>query len=105
MPLTPNLKSFRPTWNLTALYLGLHPDEATEVIIDTALRFDIPFAVIPCCVFSALFPERRLKSGGEPTSYEDFCLYLAEKSDRIQTCQIPFLGRNTVLFTLPQRVQ
>ena len=31
--------------------VGLHPDEATEAIVDCALAHGKPFAVVPCCVF------------------------------------------------------
>ena len=79
----------------------MHPDEATESIVDTALLHNLPFAVVPCCVFSALFPDRKLRSGLEPTQYQDFCIYLKEKSDKIQTTHLPYIGRNMILFTLP----
>ena len=56
-------------------------------------------AVVPCCVFSHQFPSRRLRSGQVPTSYEDFCTYLMEKSDTIRLEHLPFVGKNCVLFT------
>jgi len=84
-----------------SLVTGLHPDEATEPIVDTALYFQLPFAVLPCCVFSALFPDRRLSDGSVPTTYDQFCTYLMEKSDTIRSVYLPFLGRNRVLYTLP----
>lgn len=86
------------------LITGMHPDEATEPIVNTALHHSLPFAVVPCCVFSALFPDRRLASTGvAPTTYPQFCAYLTEKSDNIQSTHIPFVGRNTVLYTLQQQ--
>ena len=80
------------------LIVGLHPDEATEPIVATALALDLPFAVIPCCVFAASFPLRRLKDGSSPSSYEDFLTYLKEKDAGIQEEMLSFLGKNTVLF-------
>jgi len=80
------------------LIVGLHPDEATEPIVETALTLDLPFAVIPCCVFAASFPLRRLKDGSSPSSYEDFLVYLKEKDSRIVEERLSFLGKNTVLF-------
>jgi len=84
------------------LVVGMHPDEATESIVDTSLSAGLPCCVVPCCVFSALSPQRRLKNGCAPINYEDFCSYLCEKSERIMTCHLPFAGKNKVLFTRPR---
>merc|ERR1719239_1051189 len=80
------------------LIVGLHPDEATEPIVETALALDLPFAVIPCCVFAASFPLRRLKDGSSPSSYEEFLTYLKEKDERTEEERLSFLGKNTVIF-------
>ena len=77
------------------LIVGLHPDEATEPIVTTALALGRPFAVIPCCVFAASFPLRRLKDGSNPSSYEKFLKYLSEKDARIEEERLSFLGYNT----------
>ncbi len=45
----------------SSLIVGLHPDEPTEDIIDAAIENNIPAAIVPCCVFAYLRPERRLK--------------------------------------------
>lgn len=34
-----------------SLVLGLHPDQATDSIVNFAMQFGKPFAVVPCCVF------------------------------------------------------
>ena len=47
-----------------AALVGLHPDEATEHIVDIALARGKPFAVVPCCVMPHLFPPRNLTSSG-----------------------------------------
>lgn len=31
------------------LLLGMHPDEATDLIISEAARRRVPFAIVPCC--------------------------------------------------------
>ena len=31
--------------------IGMHPDQATEDIVDVAIQYQKPFAVVPCCVF------------------------------------------------------
>lgn len=55
--------------------MGLHADEATEAIVDAGLRYGKPFAVVPCCVFADLFPERP----GVRT-HAELCEYLVEKA-------------------------
>ena len=61
---------------------GLHPDQATDAILDMALRLGIHFAVVPCCVMPSLFPHRRQRKGsGDPVrSYKSFCQYLLDKA-------------------------
>ncbi len=81
------------------LVVGLHPDQATEPLVDVCLQNAIPFAVIPCCVFASTNQGRRLKaSNKEPTTYQDFCQYLMEKSLEINAQNLNFRGRNKVLF-------
>lgn len=97
--------------------VGLHPDEATEAIIDTALSLNLPFAVIPCCVTPQLFPNRVLKrkvhgyssstSTGIGTNvrvkkYGSFISYLMDKDPRIRRTELPFKGRNMVLYMTAQ---
>jgi len=80
--------------------VGLHPDQATEAVVDAALRLGKPMAVVPCCVFAGMFPHRRL--GGDPgrpvRTYADLCEYLAAKHPAIETHHLPCEGRNKVLF-------
>ena len=38
--------------------VALHPDEATESIVDVCVKYQKPFVVVPCCVFSRLLPNR-----------------------------------------------
>lgn len=45
--------------------IGMHPDQATEPIVVTAIQYRRHWAVIPCCVFAADFPDRTL-----PTSLQ-----------------------------------
>jgi hypothetical protein len=41
--------------------VGLHPDQATDSILHFALEKCKSFAIVPCCVFADVMPERRLK--------------------------------------------
>jgi hypothetical protein len=73
--------------------VGMHPDEATEQIVDAALKFGRPFAVLPCCVFATAFPHR-----ANVGTYRKFCDYIVSKSDDIQVAFLPFEGRNKVIY-------
>lgn len=87
-------------WRDCSVVFGMHPDEATEDIIDLALAHNKPFAVVPCCVFWKRDPHRRTSDGRPVRTWEQFCEYLAAKDDRIQTEILPFPGRNVVLYCL-----
>jgi len=66
-----------------SIVVGMHPDQATEAIVDIAKRLKVPFAVVPCCVYPTMFPRRRLlrrKGQSIPVrGYETFCDYLIDK--------------------------
>ena len=70
--------------------------------LEFVAELGLPLAVVPCCIFSQQFPERRMRSSGlPPTTFQQFCAFLAEKSDAIRTEHLPFVGKNLVLFTPP----
>lgn len=90
----------REEWRTSSVVVGMHPDEATEAIVDLALAHRKPFAVVPCCVFwrtnlGRIDPNR---DGGTVKSWEQFCDYLASKSEVIERARLPMRGRNEVLF-------
>ena len=78
--------------------VGMHPDQATEHIVDFALVYGKAFAVVPCCVFSQEFPNRRLPSGEYVESYEQFLQYLSVKHPQTQCAMLPLQGANVVVF-------
>ncbi|GBG32935.1 Zinc finger protein zfs1 [Hondaea fermentalgiana] len=82
--------------------LGMHPDQATEPLVDLALWLDVPFAVVPCCVYSKLFPKRALKDGTPVRSHALLVQYLLEKDSRIRVSTLDFEGKNTVLYFDPR---
>ena len=87
-----------------SLLVGLHPDGATEALVDFALAHRRPFAVVPCCVFAEQFRERKLMVGNEEMevrSYDAFVEYLRRKDPRIGVQRLPFQGRNAVLYMDP----
>jgi len=78
--------------------VGLHPDEATEPIVDIALARGLPFAVLPCCVYPTVFNHRKTLCGGGVRKHGAFIEYLMEKDPRMRCATLPFIGRNTVVF-------
>jgi hypothetical protein len=116
-------------WNLllrTKLIVGFHPDQATEAILDLAGLLQVPYCLVPCCVFPSQFPQRTLKRSRlasdetDGTSenekrvpvknYADLIEYLQQKAH--QPSQMPqcvdhlafhatTTSRNLVLYTLP----
>ena len=81
-----------------SLLVGMHPDEATEAIVDIALALGKPFAIVPCCVMSRVFPDRICRDGTPVDTYETFVRYLLEKHPSVQSAFLPFAGRNQVLY-------
>lgn len=84
------------------LMIGLHADSATEAILDTALQRNIPFVIVPCCVFPNFFRQRTIvdENGNVQLvrNHEQFCQYLLEKDPRLRVSQLPFDGRNTAIW-------
>eukprot|EP01130_Rhizamoeba_saxonica_P000231 TRINITY_DN10219_c0_g1_i1.p2 TRINITY_DN10219_c0_g1~~TRINITY_DN10219_c0_g1_i1.p2 ORF type:complete len:132 (-),score=17.29 TRINITY_DN10219_c0_g1_i1:14-409(-) len=83
------------------LVVGLHPDEATEEIVDYGLNNNISFAVVPCCVFPDLFSDRYVNDTPVRT-YPQFLEYLKQKDSSIKVDHLPIKGRNTVLYKIAQ---
>jgi len=84
--------------------VGLHPDEATEVIVDLAIKYDKPFAVVPCCVFPTMFPGRVGRDGEEVRSHAQFCDYLEDKHEGVMRVELEELMKpaNVVLYYKPK---
>ncbi|KAI9922774.1 hypothetical protein PsorP6_002433 [Peronosclerospora sorghi] len=71
---------------------------ATEAIVDAALTLRKPFAFVPCCVMSRVFPDRRCWDGTPVVTYETFIKYLREKHPSVQSHFLPSAGCNQVLY-------
>lgn len=89
----------------TELVLGFHPDQATDSAIDLAILLDVPFCIVPCCVFPQEFPNRTLSpNGNRVRNYSELIQYLKERYQP-RMDQLPFhftdTAKNIVLFTLP----
>eukprot|EP00966_Prymnesium_polylepis_P168484 3895388-Prymnesium_polylepis.1 len=55
------------------------PPPRFQAIVDAAIRYGRPFAVVPCCVYPQAFAPRHLKSGDAVVSFAQFCEYLLQK--------------------------
>jgi len=98
-----------------SLFVGFHPDQATEPVVDLAIYLRKPFAVVPCCVFPS---DRRLSQNiadGDRSpeeirvrTYDNFVCYLKRKHKKMRVAELPFdeLGgsaaRRTVLYMIPE---
>jgi hypothetical protein len=78
--------------------VALHPDEATDAIVDLAVTKKIPLVIVPCCVFGRLFQHRRMPNGAMVSTHQDLLVYLQAKDASIQKGTLPFVGANTVLY-------
>ena len=82
----------------------MHPDQATEPILDFAAEAGKCFAVLPCCVFPTHFPARRVVgpdgAEGPVTSYRQLVQYIRQKTGGGEQI-LGFEGANRVVFTVP----
>ena len=75
------------------LIVGLHPDQAAGSIVATAVASALPFAVVPCCVFARLFPDRQVD--GKPVScHAELCLWLLAQHPAIRATRLGFRGQS-----------
>ena len=98
----PSVDAVRHALRTCSAVVGLHSDHATEWIVDFALKFRIPFAVVPCCVCPTLFPERQnFDTGGEVRTHEEFVEYLVRKGapGEIGVERLGFDGKDTVVYS------
>lgn len=89
--------------------VALHPDEATGDIVRLAVHRQKPLVVVPCCVFARLFPDRKLttihhqspemESSKVVSTYDDLLQFLKGQDPRISQTELPFDGKNTVLWS------
>ena len=94
-PLGAELQPRLPGCNPVRPRLPPGAPQATELIVDAALKYGRPFAVVPCCVFPRLFPHRP-----EVRTTAAFCDYLLRKGAGldIEVGFLPVEGRNKVIF-------
>lgn len=97
------LDAIRRVVHDSTLVVALHPDQATDAALDFALQRELPFAIVPCCVYAKEFGKRRLADGRRVTSPEQLVEYLRQRAAsfgvdaRVQT--LPFPGKNVVVYS------
>ena len=84
--------------------VGLHPDQATGAIVEFAVKSKKPFLVVPCCVFSRLFPNRFVyndmnekKVVSTKNELIDWCVSL--DPENIKVIELPFKGSNIGVYS------
>ena len=82
----------------SSMLVGLHPDQTTQDILELALQFDKNVAIVPCCVFPSFFPLRVLQNGIPVVTHAQFCQYLMELDPSLKQTELPFQGRNIVIY-------
>ncbi len=74
------------------LLVGLHPDEATEALVEQAVRLRAAFVVVPCCV---------MPRDGVHRTFEEWCDHLralAAATHSVHTEVLPMNGANLALW-------
>jgi hypothetical protein len=96
-----------------SVVVGMHPDQATEGIMAFAKAHGKPFAIVPCCVFPALFPHRRVpadeaagaetpagvSSGGVPVTRLAQLVRYLERETGGRVTRLDFQGANRVVYS------
>lgn len=100
-----NTNDILPLLKNCSFVVGLHPDQATGAIVEFAVKYKKPFLVVPCCVFSHLFPNRFIsndlhneKRRQAKTKKEliDWCISL--DPENIKITELPFQGSNVAVW-------
>ena len=82
------------------LIIGLHPDQAVGEIVEYAIAKNIPWCVVPCCVYSQQFTKRRLKNGRLVKTYDELVEWLCERDPRARVATLDMEGKNKAVYTL-----
>ena len=85
-----------------SVLVGLHPDQATDHIINCGLYFKRPWVVVPCCVFPKTHQHRKTASGSSVRTYDELCEYILGRDPGIQEVTLDFNGRNRCFFWHPK---
>ena len=90
-------------WRDCSVVIGMHPDEATEPVVELALAAGKPFAVVPCCVFPESNPHRVCADGTPVRLHPEYCRYLEERGRALAAPPASLAVEATTLWKLPGR--
>ena len=76
------------------LVVGMHPDEATDVIIAEAAKRKVPFAVVPCCVRPTV---TEFKTGNSLAWYNHLARYAEGLGFNVGHFQLNISGHGRML--------
>ncbi|KAL7521550.1 hypothetical protein ACHAWX_006228 [Stephanocyclus meneghinianus] len=82
------------------LIIGFHPDQAAGYIAEFALARNIPWCIVPCCVYYDCFPKRKLQNGAAVKTYDQLVDWLCEKDPRAKVATLDMEGKNKVVYCL-----
>ena len=99
LTLVPTAQALGPICAESSCVVACHPDEATGAVVEWCVRHRKPFAVVPCCVFARLFPERRTPEGDVVATTEQLCAWIQRQHPSIRRATLGFEGSSTVLFS------
>jgi hypothetical protein len=83
-----------------SVVVGMHPDQAAGFIVDFAISYGKPFAIVPCCVYKDEFPTRKLRDGKQVRNYDDLLAFLKSKHPDIIEKALDMEGKNKVKYAL-----
>jgi len=81
------------------LVIGLHPDQAAGDIAAFATDLGLPWCVVPCCVYSDMFPKRRLQDGSQVKSHSQLLQWFSEAYPEAKATTLDAEGKNQVVYT------
>ncbi|CAG9464591.1 unnamed protein product [Pedinophyceae sp. YPF-701] len=85
-----------------SLVVGMHPDQATDPIVEAGLRGGgKAFCVVPCCVFARENDHRRLPDGRPVSTHDELIRYLAGLDPGIVVEELPIGGQNIAVCYAP----
>jgi len=89
-----------------SLLVGMHPDEATDVIIVQAIQRCIPFCVVPCCILPCATKYNGNNDRASRGAYRSWVNHLKQVAESahydVAISELPISGKNIVLSGKPK---